>query len=688
MNGRSQSLYRKYRPTTFAEDDLVGQEHVSRTLRNAVRHDRVAHAYLFCGPRGSGKTSSARLLAKAVNCEDADPAKRPCNRCDSCRAINEGRATDIIEIDAASNRGIEDIRDLREKVKFSPSQLRKKFYIIDEVHQLTREASNALLKTLEEPPPHAIFILATTDPEKVLDTISSRCQTFIFHRIPTERIVEHLRRVADKEGIKASDEALALIARSATGAMRDALGLLDQLSAYGASEEGITADTVRQLLGAGDTSHVVALVDAIAAGETGDGLRVINAVVDGGADVRRFATQIVEYLRALLHAAASTGRGGQPAATETVVAPAHLEAFTLGEIAALVKRFSQVDYGLRHSSHGHLPLELCLVDCILARGGAETTSPRPAPAPPRALPSRPIAPVAAAPRAAPIAPEPVTAALPERTPTPIRPEPVAPTPAPAIAPDPAPQATRTADDDWAASLVSDEPAPTPEAVAPAPAVPPAPAPAQPSISLDEVRDRWSRIRQTVRASSRQIEALLASADPFQIDDETLTLAAPYDFHRDRINKDDARKVIEEVVAQILGRPYHVRCVNQEEARSLGPAPASVAPTPPPPSPPGAAAPAPPPMPAPTMSAPTPSPVADDPPPWSDPEPVPTPAVQPGHATEVTPVPAPTRPQAHHIRETAASPARAGVDERYISALRNLFNAEEIRVEGGQLPRLR
>ncbi|MFN8537135.1 MAG: DNA polymerase III subunit gamma/tau [Thermomicrobiales bacterium] len=271
MNGRSQSLYRKYRPTTFAEDELVGQEHVSRTLRNAVRHDRVAHAYLFCGPRGSGKTSSARLLAKAVNCEQEDPAKRPCNQCDSCRAINEGRATDIIEIDAASNRGIEDIRDLREKVKFAPAQLRKKFYIIDEVHQLTREASNALLKTLEEPPPHAIFILATTDPEKVLDTISSRCQTFIFHRIPIERIVEHLRRVAEKEGIKASDEALLLISRSATGAMRDALGLLDQLSSYGTTEEGIAADTVRQLLGAGDSSHVVALVAAIAAGETGEG---------------------------------------------------------------------------------------------------------------------------------------------------------------------------------------------------------------------------------------------------------------------------------------------------------------------------------------------------------------------------------------------------------------------------------
>src|SRR3954451_12933714 len=439
-NGRTQPLYRKHRPATFAEYVFVGQNHVSRTLRNAVRHDRVAHAYLFCGPRGSGKTSSARLLAKAVNCEAENPNDRPCNECISCRAINDGRAVDIIEIDAASNRGVDDIRDLREKVKFAPAQLRKKFYIIDEVHQLTKDASNALLKTLEEPPPHVIFVLATTDQEKVLDTISSRCQTFVFHRFPTEVIIAHLRRICTSEGIKADDAALAAIARAATGARRDALGLLDQLSAYGDSEEGITADTVRQILGAGGGEQVLALIDAIAAGVAATGLRVINAVIDDGADARQFASQVVEYLRALLHAAATPARGARESTAETPVAPEHLEAFTLGEIAALVKRFSQVDYGIRHSVYGHLPLELCLIDCILVRTGAATSAPveaaaRPAPAAPRPLPNRP------APRPGAIEPpQPERAAPPppDRLPTPIRPEAVVP-PRPVPA-NPAPQA--------------------------------------------------------------------------------------------------------------------------------------------------------------------------------------------------------------------------------------------------------
>jgi hypothetical protein len=262
-------------------------------------------------------------------------------------------------------------------------------------------------------------------------------------------------------------------------------------------------------------------------------------------------------------------------------------------------------------------------------------------------------------------------------------------------PAPAPQATRGADDDWAASLGSDEPAPVlqPAAVPPPAATPvaPSPAPAQPGLSIDEVRDRWSRIRQTVRATSRRIEALLASADPFQIDAETLTLVAAYDFHRDGLNKDDTRKVIEEVVAQVLGRPYRVRCVNQEEARGLGPAPTPVAPNPPPVAPTVGAVPDPSPAPAPTANLPAPvlSGAADELPPWSEPESAPAPPpVQAVRATETAPAPAPTRPQAHHVRETAIPAASVGVDERYFSALRNLFNAEEIRTEGGEFPRPR
>ncbi|MCX7622464.1 MAG: DNA polymerase III subunit gamma/tau, partial [Thermomicrobium sp.] len=247
---QSGSLYRKYRPQTFEE--LVGQEAIARTLRNAVALGRVAHAYLFCGPRGTGKTSTARLLAKAVNCLEPDPWRRPCNRCAACRAIASGAAVDIVEIDAASNRGVDDIRDLREKVKYAPVELRTKFYIIDEAHQLTRDAFNAFLKTLEEPPPHVVFVLATTEPDKLPDTVASRCQRFDFRRLPVDQVVERLRFVCTQEGIPADEATLALIARRATGSLRDALGLLERLVVFAgesAADGPITLELALQVLG-------------------------------------------------------------------------------------------------------------------------------------------------------------------------------------------------------------------------------------------------------------------------------------------------------------------------------------------------------------------------------------------------------------------------------------------------------
>src|SRR6478609_11824957 len=215
--GQTQSLYRKYRPQSFDADELVGQEHVVKTLRNAILLDRVAHAYLFCGPRGTGKTTTARLLAKAVNCLAPDVDDRPCNACANCIAISTNATTDVIEIDAASNRGIDDIRELRERVKYAPSQLKTKFYIIDEAHQITGAAANAFLKTLEEPPPHTKFILATTDPEQLLPTIVSRCQRFDFKRFPRVTIIEHLTNVAALEGVSIDQEALAVIGEHAGG---------------------------------------------------------------------------------------------------------------------------------------------------------------------------------------------------------------------------------------------------------------------------------------------------------------------------------------------------------------------------------------------------------------------------------------------------------------------------------------
>jgi DNA polymerase-3 subunit gamma/tau len=672
-NGRSQSLYRKYRPTTFGEEQFVGQSHVSRTLRNAVIHDRVAHAYLFCGPRGSGKTSSARLLAKAVNCEHPDPAERPCNVCTPCRAINEGRATDIIEIDAASNRGIDDMRDLREKVKFAPAQLKKKFYIIDEVHQLTKEASNALLKTLEEPPPHAGFVLATTDQDKVLETISSRCQTFVFHRFPVELIAAHLRRIATIEEIRADDAALTAIARAAGGAMRDALGLLDQLSAYGDSEGGITAETVRQILGAGGGEQVLTLIDAIAAADAAAGLRVINATLDDGADARQFAGQVVAYLRALLHAAATPGREARAEETDLPVAPEHLESFALGEIAVLLKRFSQLDYGIRHSVYGHLPLELCLIDAVLARQGVAGQLAAP---PPRALPSR------AAARPTEESPAAPRVAASERVPTPIRAE---------AAPSPRPSVTLAAPQDIAP--VADPPAPEPSEAAPsivvaqiAPAsVASAPEPEPASVevavvstlTIAQVHDLWPRVRQGVRAINRRIDALLNSVDPHAIGDGTLTLVAVYDFHHKKLNEDDTKRVLEEVVAQVLGGPYRVVSITRAEVADTpaavpplasAPAPAPVAPPREQPS-------------APVVAVAPSSPPPDGPPdepPW-DLEP---PAQEVYPETPSTAPVLPVRPQARAAESPAAlreATRSAGLaDERYIMAVRNIFNAVEVK----------
>src|SRR5438477_7990137 len=239
-------LARRYRSTTF--DEVIGQDHVAQTLKKAIESGRVAHAYLFCGTRGTGKTSMARILAKALNCKNSDgPTVTPCNNCDSCLAIARGEDIDVIEIDAASNTGVDNIRELIENSQYRPARSRFKIYIIDEVHMLSKNAFNALLKTLEEPPEHVKFILATTEPEKVLPTILSRCQRYDFRNIPTREIADHLKAVAKQEKIKADEDALLLVAKAGAGSMRDALSLLDRLLSIG--EKHLTIETIEQLLG-------------------------------------------------------------------------------------------------------------------------------------------------------------------------------------------------------------------------------------------------------------------------------------------------------------------------------------------------------------------------------------------------------------------------------------------------------
>ncbi len=538
------SLYRKYRPTSFASDELVGQEHIVNTLRNAIALDRISHAYLFCGPRGTGKTTTARLLAKAVNCLDPDPHNRPCNACDACRAINQGASIDVIEIDAASNRGIDDIRDLRERVKYAPTQLKTKFYIIDEAHQITGAAANAFLKTLEEPPAHTRFVLATTDPEELLSTIVSRCQRFDFRRIGLDAMLPALRRVADLEGIEIDDDALPVIARQATGSMRDALGMLDQVAMYRDAEttgdQPISAQTVRAVLGVSRNERVEALARALAERDPASGLREISAAVEAGDDIRQLGRQLLTYLRLLLLERA----GGTSDADETARDLA--SRFSLQELAALIAPMAELDSRTKRSSIPQLPLELAIVE------GAN--------------------------RGQPTAPAPRDTG-PERTAPPREPDPVEPAANRVSLKDrvrgaPAPRSRTEPDVPRERPVRPQEAAPTDEPRPPVTTPPPARPPAAAAtgnadgLSVEQLADLWPQIRADVKALNRRIEALLQQVDPAGVSGSQVLLVSPYDFHRNRVNTDEVRQVIEGVIGRLTGIQVQVSCVSREEADQI------------------------------------------------------------------------------------------------------------------------
>ncbi len=381
------ALYRKWRPRRFEE--VVGQEHVTRTLRNALRLGRIGHAYLFAGPRGTGKTTTARLLAKAVNCLAESVEERPCDRCRICQAVNEGRLIDLIEIDAASNRGIDEIRDLRERVRFSPSEARYKVYVIDEAHMLTTEAFNALLKTLEEPPPHVIFVLATTEPHRIPATILSRCQRFDFRRLSTAEIAGRLQEIVAAEGLRAEPEALTWIARQATGSLRDAVTLLDQLAA---DEEPITVERVQRALGAGRWDLVSQVVEALGESETARGLTLIARAVEEGAHPHQLARQLVEHLRAVMWIQWGNTEALDLPAEQITMAQQHARALPPEVLPRLIRLFTAAASDMRAAWQPQLALELAFVEGALACQQARTA--RAAPASPPAPPVAPSAPAA------------------------------------------------------------------------------------------------------------------------------------------------------------------------------------------------------------------------------------------------------------------------------------------------------
>jgi DNA polymerase-3 subunit gamma/tau len=376
------ALYSKWRPRRW--ESVIGQDHIIQTLRNAVSSDRVVHAYLFAGPRGTGKTTTARLLAKAVNCLDPDPAKRPCDQCEHCQALNNGRFLDLIEIDAASNTSVDDVRDLREKINFSPNQGRYKVYVIDEVHMLSTAAFNALLKTLEEPPSHAIFILATTEVHKIPATVLSRCQRHEFRRIPVDDIVANLGELAEKEDLEVSTEALELIARQSTGSLRDAISLLDQLSSTG---EEINLDLAKTVLGTATSLAVVEVVSALLDCDPGVGLDHIHKALDSGSDVRQFTRQIVDYLRSLLLIQIGEVNPSNETPEMEAQLKEHAALIETGNLITVIRTFNQAATDSRAAWQPGLPLEIAFIEaCQVQQQSAPPANPTPTknPAPPPA----------------------------------------------------------------------------------------------------------------------------------------------------------------------------------------------------------------------------------------------------------------------------------------------------------------
>ncbi len=538
----SEVFYRKWRPQTLGE--VLGQEPVTQTLRHAVESKKIAHAYLFCGPRGTGKTSTARILAKAVNCPN-QAGGEPCNACDMCHSITEGRALDVIEIDAASNRGIDEIRSLREKANYAPSLARYKVYIIDEVHMLTEAACNALLKTLEEPPPHVIFVLATTEAHKVIATIVSRCQRFNFHRLRQTEIVNKLKQICQKEGIHIEPGSLELIARAATGSLRDAENILQQMIAYYGNR--IELEQVQAELGTGWDSRVRQLTRCVVNRDIAGGLRIINSLNSDGVDLRQFNLGLVEYLRGLLLAKSRCEEALNVTSEDLAEMGSLATNATMDYLLKAVKAFSSIDF--RSDDYSALPLELALLSCALSPppGQEQLTTTNPSHLPTRRDTSAGEPKPCAAGRSEVADPHRVGTEITEPSNRVAAEVPVA------VGPDIV--ATEVVSEVPTAA----EPDEVPTAV-PSEGIP---------QDIDYLRSRWKEFIKSLRGegSSGNLDAFLRSAcDPVALEDDTLVLGFYYSFHKEKIEDAKYRHLVEKKLKEVFGRPYKIRCILVDSKR--------------------------------------------------------------------------------------------------------------------------
>lgn len=533
------SLYRKYRSQDF--DHIVGQEHITTTLKNAIARDRIAHAYLFSGPRGTGKTSTARIMAKCICCEQG-PTGSPCNTCDICTAITADKLFDVIEIDAASNRGIDDVRDLKEKVRVPPTQARRKVYIIDEVHMLTREAFNALLKTLEEPPSHVLFIMATTEPQKLPPTILSRCQRFDFRRLTDAEISSHIQRIAGNENFEIESGAADMIVKTADGSLRDAISILDQLVSF--SSGAITAADANLMFGLVEQKDIIEFMEAVFENDPSGAFELFRKFFDAGKSFSLFLRLVMEHLRDLylLRQGLTPPRDTYSNSERTLLA-ARAKSTTRNIIVALMDETARVEDRIRWEVYPKIILEILIIKLIdIAAGGGADAAAATA-MPPRAKAAKPAATTTAAspaPRPEPAAPAPKTIATPAESKhsqeSNVKLEP----PEPDITEPEIDQQTEPS------SESAEQPDTTDAASTP--------------TDNDDFSSTWTQILAAIKKANLPKYFIFADAKPELTDDETLTLVylPDHQFKKEQAQEKESIAMLQGIVKQCLGKSMRIR----------------------------------------------------------------------------------------------------------------------------------